>query len=268
MRLLVVTPTLGRSPYLAAAVDSVSRTGLDLEHVLVAPASALDRLRTDYPRCTVVAEASPTGMYAAIDAGVRAAAPWEWFTYLNDDDLLKPGFAEMARRHMRNADPSAIAYGDVEWIDAEGASLGRMPIEKSNRHVPYVMKLGLAALTQQGALVSRSLYTQLGGFDIDYRLAADFEFWVRALAAGASFQYYPHKVASWRIHAAQASGDRSAAHAEGTRVAATVPLRASRQRLRWELLRFRLLNAGRYLERRRNTGTWRSEDLFAAAGQG
>ncbi|CAN5190609.1 N/A [soil metagenome] len=267
MRLLVVTPTLGLSPYLGAAVESVSRTQLDIEHVLIAPGHAVGRLMRDHAHCTVVAEGAPAGMYAAIREGVRAAAPWDWFTYLNDDDLLDAGFAEVANRHMQLGDPLAIAYGDVKWIDENGASLGRMPLEKNRHHVGYAMKLGLAPLTQQGALVSRSLYDSLGGFDTRFRLAADFDFWARAFVAGASFRYYPLPVARWRIHGLQASADRSAAYRDAAMIAAALPVRASRWRRKWEYLRFRLLNAGRYLERRRITGKWSSDALFAAARQ-
>ena len=268
MRLVVVTPTLGLSPYLSAAVESVSRTTLSVEHILVAPPAASDKLRTQYPRCTIVAEAKPDGMYAAIDAGLRAAKPWDWFTYLNDDDLLHDGFGRVAREHMHAGDSMAIAYGNVNWIDARGESLGLMPLEKKPSHIGYVMKLGLGPLTQQGALVGRSLYATLGGFDTQYRLAADFDFWVRAFAAGATFHYYDELVASWRIHAEQASSNRAAAHREAQRISATVPVPASAQRLLWEFLRFRLLNGARYANRRWRTGTWRSEALFVGAAKG
>jgi GT2 family glycosyltransferase len=264
-RLLVVTPTLGTSPYLGAAVESAQRLGLDVDQVLIAPTSATRGLMRDFPHCTVVAEPSSGGMYAAINAALGAAAPWDWFTYLNDDDLLAPGLADVARRHMARGDVNAIAYGDVRWVDAADRNLGLMPVERRSAHVGFVMKLGLAPLTQQGALVSREVYEQLGGFDTRYRLAADFDFWARAFAAGATFQYYPCEVARWRIHGAQASMDRDAAHAEGRAIASTVALAALPPRLWWERLRFLALNTRRYVQRYRTTGVWTSKAIFMAA---
>jgi GT2 family glycosyltransferase len=269
MRLLVVTPTLGASPYLASAVQSVAQTTLEIEHVLVSPPHVAARLAREYPQCHVIAEpAAGGGMYAAINAGITAAGSWDWFTYLNDDDVLEPGFAAMAHRHMARRDPRAIAYGDVRWIDENGSSLGRMPLERSMRHMGHVMKLALAPLTQQGALTSHELCTDLGGFDMRFRLAGDFDFWARAWASGARFQYYPGIVASWRIHAGQASHDRTVAHAEAHAIATAVPLHASSLRLWYELWRFRTLNASRYLERVRRTGAWRGEAVFRSAKSG
>jgi Ca2+-binding RTX toxin-like protein len=69
MKLLVVTPTLGESPWLEETISSVAAVAGAPEHVLVAPADKVAALARRYPRVAVVAEPGG-GMYAAINAGL------------------------------------------------------------------------------------------------------------------------------------------------------------------------------------------------------
>ena len=104
--LLLLTPTLGTSPYLDASVASVAGLGLSVHHLLVCPAGQTGVLGQRFPGRTVVADAGREGgLYGALNAGLAAAdalgLSWEWFTSLNDDVLLSPGFAELVRHPQR-----------------------------------------------------------------------------------------------------------------------------------------------------------------------
>ena len=69
MKLLVVTPTLGDSPWLTETVESVARCAAGARHVLVTRADRVTELAARFPEAQVVAE-SGAGMYAAINAGL------------------------------------------------------------------------------------------------------------------------------------------------------------------------------------------------------
>jgi hypothetical protein len=51
----------------------------------------------------------------------------------------------------------------------------------------------------------RSLWAKVGGFQNRWRLAFDYDFWVRCFLAGARVAHDPDIVAQFRIHAAQKS---------------------------------------------------------------
>jgi hypothetical protein len=259
--ILVVTPTLGRSPYLAEAMDSIHRCGTPVQHVVVTPPDSVGLVRRVCPGCTIVAERRPAGIYAAIETGIAAAAPWEWFTYLNDDDLLTPAFGRMAGGWTASADACEISYGDVRWIGPDGGNLGLMPVERHPERIAALVTSGIAPFTQQGTLTGRTVYAQLGGFDTSYRLAADFDFWVRALRAGARFRYAAVEVASWRIHSEQASADRNGARSETRTIAASMGPQSPARR-HWTRARFRAQNLSRYIERYRATGSMTSDGVF------
>src|SRR5215210_3995513 len=129
-KLLVVTPTLGDSPFLAESVRAVSglASEINLIHRLVCPEPVIPRLSAAYPHCIVVADAGRAGgIYGAINCGIfheREKGDWQWFTYINDDDLLMPDFARVFREHTRRESSRVIAYGDVRNIGEQGESIG------------------------------------------------------------------------------------------------------------------------------------------------
>jgi hypothetical protein len=127
MKLLVLTPTLGKSRWLEETVASVAGLTVPCRHVLVAPLGAMAVLSARFPAAQVVPEIGG-GMYAAINAGLAAVSDWDAFTYLNDDDLLLPNFVTVAETAARAGDRPLIVYGRVRLIDAQGLRLGAIPV--------------------------------------------------------------------------------------------------------------------------------------------
>ena len=121
-RILIVTPTLGTSSYLDETVRGVTSLPVPFLHVLVTPAPMVESLQARYPHAIVLADAGKAAaIYGAINVALRSSGDdWEWFTYINDDDELGPGFGRMAQEHFARANPEPVVYGDVRIIDDEG----------------------------------------------------------------------------------------------------------------------------------------------------
>src|SRR4051812_21268734 len=184
MSCLVVTPTLGQSPWLAETVASVARVAGACEHVLVAPREVTAALAVAYPQLTIVAETGG-GMYAAINAGVAAAkSEWSACTYLNDDDVLLPGFNAGLRMAEKAAGRPLLVYGGVRLIDRFGKRLGCIPVSPLPRWNRTLYAERLEPVYQHGTLVTRPAWTRLGGFDEQFRLCGDSEFLARACVEG------------------------------------------------------------------------------------
>lgn len=264
-RILLITPTLGRSEFLDRTVESVAAQPLEIMHLLCAPAGRCTELAWRYPATTAVADAGPSGgIYGALNAALAAApAGWEWFTYLNDDDALLPGFAEMCRRHWARPAPEAVAYGDVELIDEKGRALSRITVERDPSRLGTLLQEGISPLMQQGTLFHRRAAQWLRGFDLRYRLCADLDYWLRAYAAGFPFRYHPVRVAQFRLRAGQLSGSTAVTEREQRDIVARhlpVPAPAAeRRRARWA---YRWRNLPRYVERIRRRGFKRSYQLL------
>ena len=263
--LLVVTATLGRSQYLERVFGDLNalEPRIPLQHILVAPPAEVAALRQRRPRARVIAE-SPggPGLYAALNLGVAAGEGWKWMTYLNDDDRLYPGFVDVWAEATAGK-PLEVVYGDVDYLDAAGATVAPFPICSQPADIPALLAGGIAPFTQQGTLVSADLWNRLGGFDASWRLAADFDFWVRAGASGARFSYVRTTVAGFRIQSGQLSSDVERVQAEMASVLGRGELRCPARVQALALSRFRLRNASRILWRILRTGRFRSRRLLA-----
>lgn len=253
------------------AVQALRAGGANLRHVLVCPAPRLAGLQARFPGCEAVADAGPAGgIYGALNAGLAAAGDgWQWFTYINDDDLLSPGFSRLLERHCRPENAATVAYGDILNIDGAGRPLGRMTIESDPRRIPALLQGGISPLGQQGMLFGEPVVRALGGYQLDFKLCADLDFWARALAAKFRFVYHPWTVGCFRIQPGQLSGDVAVTKREQARVTnECFPQPAGplvRRLTRWN---YRLRNAPRYLERWRAVGRFTTSDAMLGGGAG
>ncbi|MGH7956238.1 MAG: glycosyltransferase [Opitutaceae bacterium] len=264
-RILVVTPTLGDSPFLDETVQSVSVQSANIVHVIVAPAEKLLSLQARFPNAHVGADQGKTGgIYGALNAGL-AAAPggWDWFTYINDDDALLPGFSAMAAREIDASGPADVAYGDVELIDEEGRRISCVTTERRPGWIPALVQQGISPLIQQGMLFRRALVERLRGFNTRYRLCADLDFWLRAYADSARFRFHRARVARFRLRRGQLSGNTAITEFEQAEIVARhLPCAVSPARKMIARLRYRWCNLPRYVARVRSRGFYTSYELL------
>ena len=269
-RLLIITPTLGTSVYLPAAMASVrALKGAEVRHVIVCPRERIESLARECPECAVVADQGRAGgIYGALNAGLAAAPEgWDWFTYINDDDLLDPtGFSRLLARHCRPENAATVAYGDILNIDAAGRPLGRMTVERSPGRMPALLQQGISPAGQQGMLFGAPVARALGGYRLEFRLCADLDYWARAHAGGFRFVYYPWTVGRFRIQPGQLSGDVTLTRRELVAITSESfpqPVSAPGRWLARAL--YRVSNLPRYLERWRAVGRLsRSEAMLAS----
>lgn len=269
MKLLVVTPTLGRSPWLAETVASVAASAGGGIHLLVAPAAEVASLTARFPGVRVVAEPGG-GMYAAINAGLGAVRDWDACTYINDDDLLLPAFAANRQAiEAACAQAPCIAYGGVRLIAADGRRLGAIPISPAPKLNRLLYAQRLEPVYQHGTIVTRAVVDRIGAFDASLRFCGDSEFLARACVRGVPFvRATGREVAAFRLRAGQLTKDRVAMIAERKAVDVRLGLQAPQPALdvrvaRW---RFRLQNLAIYLERIRRHGFVSFDTLLARLG--
>ncbi|MBS0664177.1 MAG: hypothetical protein JSR48_13005 [Verrucomicrobia bacterium] len=253
MKILVVTPTLGESPWLGETVASVAALPCACAHVLVVPGPAVPAVAAKFPGTTVVAEPGEgRGMYAAINAGLAAVADWEAFTYINDDDRLLPRFARAADVLARAGRKPQLAYGSVRLIDARGRRLGTIPTSPDPTLNRALYAERLEPVYQHGTLVNRAALALLGGFDESFRYCGDSEFLARACVSGITFlRIRGGPVAAFRLRSGQLTKNRAAMVAERAQVDEKLGLLAGQSafRRRWARLRFRIANLPAYVER-------------------
>lgn len=151
--------------------------------------------------------AEPGNIYRAINIGLRECDT-EWMTYINSDDWLYANilFPMIDCGHTDEAD---IVYGNCDFTDI----CGRFIYSFASAHPAQLDSLfqnKIFGFSQQAAIFRKRIYQQLIGFNEDYWLSADFDFYFRALKNGARFtSFNTAPVACFRIHPSQLSNTKS-----------------------------------------------------------
>lgn len=180
--LTVVVPTYNSQATLAEALRSLAdQIEHDFEVVISDGASTDDTLRLArsftpaLPDLRVLSRPD-RGVYDAVNQGI-IDAQGQWILVLGSDDRLHaPDTLKRVFSTLRETQ-AAIVYGDVRMMNENargvlkgGRYAGPMPLEKLLR----------ANICQQSVFYRRTLFDELGLFDLEYPVMADWDFNVRA----------------------------------------------------------------------------------------
>lgn len=240
----VVVPTLGGRPeYLLENLTSLRRAG-DCTIVLVRPPAADDIDEHVGEFVDLIVDDPGTGLASAINRGMTAFAPCVRFTtWLGDDDRLTPAALDAARSALvRNG--SVLAFGQCQYIDAEGAPLW---LNRSGRWAAQLMRVGPQLVPQPGSLFTRDAFESVGGLDEDLRWAFDLDLFLR-LGHRGRFTYIDRPLAEFRWHEGSLSvGGREGSVDEASRVRqqAHGPFGRAASRISEPLVRSAIMFAGK-----------------------
>jgi glycosyltransferase involved in cell wall biosynthesis len=178
----IVIPTFRSAALLPGAIDSIAaQTWRDFE--LIVSDGASDDGSADFARrraaelpALQVDSRPDTGVYDAINRGI-ALARGQWVLVLGSDDRLHaPDTLARAAAALR-VSRAELVHGDVrmmaaspDGVPAGGRYAGPMPLAR----------LLKANVCQQAIFYRRTLWQRLGGFELRYRLWADWAFNLRA----------------------------------------------------------------------------------------
>ena len=179
----IVVPTMNSAATLAEALQSLAtQTSRDFE-VIVSDGASTDatvavaeRFLPTLPALRIDSRPD-TGVYDAINRGVRLARG-TWFLVLGGDDQFHSRDTMTVVAPCLAAESMAqMVYGDVRMMAVNqcgvppgGRYAGPMPLKR----------LFVSNLCQQAVFYRRTLFDALGGFDLRYRLYADWDFNLRA----------------------------------------------------------------------------------------
>lgn len=185
--LTIITITLNDGPRLARAVESVdSQKGREtFEHIIVNSGKPL-RERS-FPRAKII-DIPAQGVYKALNAGIREAGGEVICMVHGNDRLIEPGICRrMLDEFTKNPDLDFI-YGDIVYKNHRG-SLRKY---NSGSFTPASLIEGYAP-AHPSLFVRRSVFKKVGLYNSAFRIAGDFEMWLRLFdpANGLKYAYIP-----------------------------------------------------------------------------
>lgn len=180
--LSIVIPTMNSSAVLGGALQSLAQqTCRDFE-VIISDGASTDAtqaiaqdLQAGLPHLRIDSQRD-SGVYDAINRGV-ALSRGEWFLVLGSDDRLHASdtLAAVAAQ-LRAGDGAQLVYGDVRMM-----AVNKCVAPGARYAGPLSLKrMFRTNICQQAIFYRRTLFDTLGGFDLRYKLYADWDFNLRA----------------------------------------------------------------------------------------
>lgn len=161
---------------MADSLDSVARQSYaEKEHLLIDGASSdgtLDILRARRDQLSVLLSEPDKGIYDALNKGI-ARASGDVVGFLHADDLYAHPDVLTEVAAAFDADPAVCAvYGDLQYVRKENVA----EVVRHWKSSPFTpRRLAWGWMPPHPTLyVRREWYERIGGFDIRYRIAADY----------------------------------------------------------------------------------------------
>jgi glycosyltransferase involved in cell wall biosynthesis len=192
----VVTAVRNGVGTLERNLESVlGQTWSPLEHIVVDGASTdgtLELIRRWAPHLRYVSEPD-RGLYDAMNKGLGLVRdPGSYVVFLNADDTFSG--ADAVERVLRGAAGEDLIYARLERWDEELDYRDVIGREVTARDLVFGMRCH-----HQTIFCRRAVYDRTHGFDLHYRIAADYDWLVRAFQSpGVSRRFVPEVVSIMR----------------------------------------------------------------------
>jgi len=191
----IITPSLNAGRFIERALRSVTDQDYGhVEHVVVDGGSTdgtMDILARN-PRVRVIS-APGSGQTEAINRGISVASG-EIIGWLNSDDFYLPGALAAVVHAFERDDSVDVVYGEMQFVDASGRfvrHLRNTPFDKRmlffyGCYIPSTATFWRRRVTDEGHLL-----------DTGFRVAMDWEWFMRMTVLGYHFQFVNRLIASF-----------------------------------------------------------------------
>jgi glycosyltransferase involved in cell wall biosynthesis len=191
-RVTLITVALNARRTLERTIDSIqSQTFSDLEHIVVDGGSndgTIELLRARLrPRDYWISEPD-RGISDAFNKGV-ALASGDLVQFVNSDDWLSPDQVAIAVRGV-DATGADFVFGDVIFYREDRADFRYV----GDPNYPKAIRRRMPTLNHATVLARRDAFERVGLFDLGYRCAMDYDWFLRLHLAGGRGVYLPELV--------------------------------------------------------------------------
>lgn len=203
----VVVPAFNRVEYIRETVESVLSQDYPLVELIVVDDGSTDGTYETLLEYSEKGELkllthpnrANRGQSAALNLGLERASG-EFISILDSDDIFLPRKLRAQVDYLLAHQEVGLVYGMGEAIDGSGRWL--YDIHSPNHfepNDPNELLLDCYFLLPQNALVRRSVYNRVGGFEETFRAAQDHDMLIR-IAESTRFAFIPTKVFQYRRH--------------------------------------------------------------------
>lgn len=207
MKISIITTTFNSAKTVSDTIESLLKQDYtDFEHIIVDGLSSDNTLEivSSYEdayagRLRIISE-KDNGLYDAMNKGIKNATG-DIIGILNSDDILAcPNALAIIAEKFKTQNCDAV-YSDLMFMDAETMS---KPIRK------WISKTGNYKFgwhpPHPTLYVKKEVYDNIGSFDLQFKIAADYDFMIRLMKSSKKLEYIPKTLVYMRAGGVSTNG--------------------------------------------------------------
>jgi len=182
----IITPSFNAGGTIAETMESVlPQISGHIEHLLIDAGSIDNTLAIAglYPHLSVISERD-RGIYDGMNKGA-AMAKGEWLLFLQADDWVPAGTLETYQKAILDNKAASVICGSAEAVKENHGKWSTVwSVTETCRKSLTIENVALGEPMINARLIKKDIFNQLGGFTLDYTLASDRDFLLRAVEMG------------------------------------------------------------------------------------
>jgi glycosyltransferase involved in cell wall biosynthesis len=197
MKISIITPVFNAVNTLETTIQSVINQNVqsELEYIIIDGGShdgTTEIIKRYLDKIDIFISEKDKGVYDAMNKGI-ACATGDIIGIINADDWYNHGALQIVESIFNKERDISIIYSPIHnYFDGKFL----------NTFTPGDLKNLVFKFTinHPSCFVKKSVYEQIGKFDLTYRMAADYDFIFRAYTSGISFHYVDTPLVSYSLN--------------------------------------------------------------------
>jgi len=199
-KISIITSVYNNRDTIAEAIESVlSQNYNDIEYIIVDGGSADGTVKIieNYgDRITKFISEKDKGIYDGLNKGINLATG-DLICFLHSDDLYaSEDIIALVAKEFEDADIDGV-YGDLVYTPKNDTSKV-LRYWKSKEFEAGLLKKGWMP-AHPTLFLKKEVYDKYGTFDLDFKIAADYDFMLRVLSGGIKVKYIPQVLYKMRV---------------------------------------------------------------------
>lgn len=194
MKVSLITAVYNNKDHILDAINSVaSQTGIDLEYIVIDGGSTdgtQEIIAANMHKIDKYVSGRDGGIYEALNKGLSIATG-DYVGYLHSDDFFNSTTTlfKLISSAPKDAD---LIYGDLDFVDRDDKSRVVRKWRSCTFH-PKLLNKGWMP-PHPTLYVRRSVLNQIGGFDTQYRICADYDCILKLFSIPGVITHYSNEV--------------------------------------------------------------------------
>lgn len=196
----IITPSFNSVMFIETTIKSViNQSYKNFEYIIIDGGSndgTLEIIKKYKKRLSYWVSEPDRGMYHAINKGL-SKAKGSIVAYLNSDDIYYSDTLRRVADFFCENTKISLVYGKLDFIDKNNKWLFTLNYPKFCSF--FFMRANFSTIGQPASFWKADVSKSNNGFDLDLKLAADYDFFIRI---GRSYEvcFLPEVLAAFRIH--------------------------------------------------------------------